>query len=184
MNEEEVEEKEEIPIRTLPTTVQQVPSAITAEFLTYLSDMSNVITLIENNLRGYYLTVKTDEEGNKVLEWEKKGEQKLSDNCINNIKSLLYNFLNPNIFYSNWKYERIEDEVIEFAIQLFPILQMELKNNPKLTYPEIILLKQGIVVNVESALMRAMNEGERRFANPLLPPLETKKSFLDRVLGK
>lgn len=106
-----------------------------------------------------------DEKGNEVwVEPETQDSVILNDYGVDYIMGLLESFMNRNIILSNFDLPRIKEICFDLADQIvFDIYndyeRMGLDTEDKRKKANIIVWK--VIINVEAALRRAMNNGER-----------------------
>lgn len=127
-------------------------------------------------LKGYRQVYDEKTDKRIWIEPETKESQILNDYGIDYIMGLLESFLNRNIILSNFKEDRINEICLDLSKQLIRDIfndyeHMGLDTNDKRKKASMIVWK--VVINVEAALRRAMDNGERRSLRQIMTVTQT-----------
>jgi len=118
-------------------------------------DLTAQIEFWEHDLKGEYLKVTFDEEGNKNMSWEQSGIRRVNDNGVRYVVSLLHEYLNVNTFMSVTSSQQINAIMSRFHRRLAGLLIENRRNFAIRSSDDIKDMVGGITDAVWLALLRS-----------------------------
>jgi len=118
-------------------------------------DLTAQIEFIEHDLKGEYLSVTFDKDGNKEMSWKFTGVRRMNDLGSRHLVSLLHEYLNVNTFMSVTTQQQIEAIMSRFHRRLSGLLIANRRNFEINSSDDIKDVIGGVTDIVWLALLRS-----------------------------